>query len=67
MKETLKEFAKHYLGIAAAIMIAMLVGIFFTEPRLSIERVIFGFSVYILFLAIALIFFRWSRELKKDE
>jgi hypothetical protein len=67
MKETLKEFAKHYLGIAAAIMIAMLVGIFFTEPRLNIERVLFGFLVYILFLAIAIIFFRWSQELKKDE
>ncbi len=67
MKDILKEFAKHYLGIAAAVLIALLISIFFEKPILGIESIIFGTLLYILFLVIAILFFKWSREFKKEE
>jgi high-affinity Fe2+/Pb2+ permease len=67
MKEILKEFAKHYLGIAAALLIALLVGIFFKEPIVSIEGIIFSFLAYILLLVIAILLFKWSSELRREE
>jgi protein-S-isoprenylcysteine O-methyltransferase Ste14 len=67
MKEILKELAKHYLGIAAAILIAMLLGIFFTETSVSFTNLIFGTLVYIILLVIAILLLRWSKEIKKEE
>ncbi|MDZ7290542.1 MAG: hypothetical protein ONB44_02845 [candidate division KSB1 bacterium] len=67
MKDILKEFAKHYLGIGAAILIALLIGIFFKEPRLGTGSVIAGALTYALFLAIAVLFFQKSRKFNKEE
>ncbi|MCI0693803.1 hypothetical protein L0337_17575 [candidate division KSB1 bacterium] len=67
MKETLKEFAKHYLAIAAAILIALLAGIFFKEPVLSVKSIIFGLLAYVVLLVISILLFRWSSEIKKEE
>jgi hypothetical protein len=67
MKVILKEFAKHYLGIAAAILIAVLIGIFIKEPRLSFGNIVLGILSYIMFLAIAILFFWLSRRVKKEE
>jgi xanthine/uracil permease len=67
MKDILKEFAKHYLGIAAAVLIALLIGIFFEKPALSITSLIFGTLVYLVLLGIAILLFKWSKESKKEE
>lgn len=67
MKEILKEFAKHYLGIAAAVLIALLIGIFFEKPVLRITSLIFGTLVYLVLLGIAILLFKWSQEFKKEE
>ena len=67
MKETLKEFAKHYLGIAAAIFIAVGIGILFKEPKLGGLDITVGFLAYIILLVVAYLLFRWSQKFKEDE
>jgi len=62
MKEILKEFAKHYLGIAAATLIAVVVSVLLKEPKLGISGIILGFLVYIFLLAVAYLLFRWSQK-----
>lgn len=65
MDEYFKELAKHYLGIAAAILVALLIGIIVKELKVSFISIILGASVYFVFLAISFLMFRYSRKIKE--
>lgn len=65
MEEFFKELSKHYLGIAAAILIAVLIAIFLTEPKISLFKILVGIVVYFLFILISYLLFRYSKKLKK--
>lgn len=55
MKEFYKELSKHYLGIAAALLITLLVGVFFTDVKFNFMKVIIGIISYVALLGIS----RW--------
>jgi len=67
MDEYFKELSKHYLGIAAAVLIAMLIGILIKKPDVTVLSIILGVTVYLMFLTISLIIFRLSRKIKEKE
>ncbi len=65
MEDFFKELSKHYLSIAAAILIALVVALFIKEPRITPSGVIFGVLVYFLFLLFATLLYKLSIKLKK--
>jgi high-affinity Fe2+/Pb2+ permease len=58
-----KELSKHYLGIVAALLIALLIGIFFKEIRLHAFKIIIGVTSYFVLLGISL----WLHALSKNK
>ncbi len=65
MEKFFEELYKHFLAVAAAIIIAVLVGIFIQEPRPSIWSIAIGLLVYFVFLGIAFFLFRVSEKFTK--
>jgi len=65
MEEYFKELAKHYLGIAAAILVALLIGIIVKEFKIGFLSIILGAFVYFMFLAISFLMFLYSRKIKE--
>lgn|GEM_PF-2877452 len=67
MEKFFEELYKHFFAVAAAILIAVLVGIFIQEPRPSIWSVVLGLVVYFVFLGIAFLMFRISEKFAKKQ
>lgn len=67
MVEFFKELSKHYLGVAAAVLIAILIGIIIKEPKVTILRIILAVLVYLMLLAISILMFKFSKRIKEKE
>jgi len=67
LEKFFEELYKHFLAVAAAILIAVLVGIFIQDPRPSIWNVVLGLVVYFAFLGIAFFVFRISEKFAKKQ
>ena len=64
MQEFYKELSKHYLGISSAILIAILIGIIIKEPRVNLISILLGAAVYLMFLAISILIFKYSKTIR---
>jgi len=65
MEEFFKELSKHYLGISAAVLIAILVGFIIKEPKIDLSRIIVGAAVYFMFIAVSVLMFKFSGKIKE--
>lgn len=63
MKEFCKELSKHYLGIAAAILIALLIAVFLKEIKFNYLKIFIGIISYAALLGISL----WVYALSKNK
>ena len=61
MDEYFKELSKHYLGVAAAVLIAMAISVLIREPKVNILSIVLGVLVYFMFLAISILIFKYGR------
>ena len=66
MEDFVKELSKHYLGIAAAILIALLIALIVKEPGVTLLRIIIGAILYFLLLLFAMILYKFSIKFKKS-
>ena len=66
MQDFLKELSKHYLGIAAAIIIAILISLIFKEPGITLVRIIIGAILYFLILLFSAILYILSIKFKEN-
>ena len=67
MDEYFKELSKHYLGVAAAVLIAMAISVLIREPKVNILSIVLGVLVYFMFLAISILIFKYGRRIKDKE
>ena len=67
MQEFFKELSKHYLGIAAAILIAILISLIFKEPGITLIRILMGTLLYFSLLLFSILLFKRSIKLKQSK
>ena len=65
MEDFFKELSKHYLSIAAAILIAVLIALIIKEPGITLLRIIIGAVLYVLLLIFS--FFLYQHSIKLEE
>ena len=66
MEKFFKELSKHYLSVAAAVLIAILIGIIIKEPRINLISILLGAFVYLLFLALSALIYKFSEKIKNN-
>jgi Ca2+/Na+ antiporter len=62
MKEFYKELSKHYLGIAAAILIALIAGYFLKDLKFNLLQMVVGILIYFTFIVLSFLFFKHSKN-----
>lgn len=62
MEEYFKELSKHYLGIAAAVLIALIVGFVLKNVNFNLFRIIFGIITYIGLLGLSFLLFKQRKK-----
>ncbi|MCI0494805.1 hypothetical protein L0Z72_07335 [candidate division KSB1 bacterium] len=67
MESFFKELAKHYLNIAAAILISLLIALVIKEPGINFIRITIGAILYFLLILFSILLYRLSTTLKKKD
>jgi len=67
MDEFFKELSKHYLGIAAAIFIAVVIALIIKEPKITLIRAILGAFFYFSLLLFSILLYKRGIKSKKGE
>jgi len=65
MEGFFKELSKHYLNIAAAILIALLIALVVKEPGINLLRITIGAILYFLLILFPILLYRLSIKIKK--
>jgi cobalamin synthase len=65
MEGFFKELSKHYLNIAAAILIVLLIALVVKEPGINLLRITIGAILYFLLILFSILLYRLSTKIKK--